>query len=114
MLSVKSFANTARSCGHEEMFKRQLKRIEEMSDTLKALNDIIDCVNESNTRLECKLKAQEGRYRELSLNSAKQLADLEAQALELEQSRALSARLSAENKVLLAQLKERSDGVEES
>lgn len=94
----------AKSCGHEQMLAQQLKRIQELADTLRALNDKLECASNSNTKLEQQLRTQEARCREYAVNSAKLLADFEAQEIALDKAQARVVQLSEENKSLQTEL----------
>lgn len=74
--------------------------MEELSDTLAALNVKFECVHGVNTKLEAQLRAQEHRCREYAVNGAKQLAIIETLEEELARARERDEQLSAENKRL--------------
>lgn len=76
------------------MLSQQLKRIQELSDTLVALNDKFECVNRVNTRLELQIEAQDRRCQDYAVESIKQLAVIETLSEDLQRARAREEQLS--------------------
>lgn len=87
-------APSATRCGHEQMLSLQLKRIEELSDTLVALNVKFECVNNVNTKLEAQIKAHERRCQDYAVNNLRQLAVIKSLGEELQKAREREERLS--------------------